>query len=192
MSIQPTFKQWLPVALMVALAAAIVVYLSTQVFASMYAWTGAVWVIFISWGMYFMAGAKVSRMHKYILGLTGGVVLGWLTILLSNVFTDLIGGALALSVTVFIAAFLILMLELTDWFELAPAYFLAYATYFAYVSGGASGDEASFFTQGIYVWVLLMAGILAGFITATLKTKIFNYTDVPLHTRNTVFDKETE
>lgn len=191
MRTQPTFTQFLPVALMVSFCAALVVYLSTQVFGSMYAWSGAVWVIFISWGMYFMAGAKVSRIHKYIFGLTGGVVLGWLTLLLMGFMSGIVGDSFGLSATVFCAAFLILLLELTDWFELAPAYFFAYATYFAFVFGGFAGDAAaSNLTQGIYVWVLLMIGIAVGFITATLKTKIFNYEQVPLHLRNTVFDKE--
>lgn len=191
MSRQPTFKEWLPVALMVAAAAGIVVYLSTSVFAAIYPWAGAVWVIFISWGLYFMAGAKVSRIHKYIFGLTGGVIFGWLTIIVSGILTDILGASLGLPATVFIAAFLILLLELTDWFELAPAYFFAYATYFAFVFGQFAGDpSASDFTQAIYVWILLMVGILAGFITATLKTKIFNYEGVPFEFRNTVFDKE--
>ena len=191
MRTQPTFKQWLPVSLMVATAAAIVVYLSTGVFGAMYPWAGAVWVIFISWGLYFMAGAKVSRMHKYIFGLTGGVVFGWLTIIVSGILTGILGSTFGLPATVFLAALLILFLELTDWFELAPAYFMAYATYFAFVFGGFAGpEEVSIFMQAIYVWVLLMAGILAGYITATLKTKIFNYEGVPMEFRNTVFDKE--
>lgn len=156
-----------------------------------YLWFGAPWVMFISWGLYFMAGAKVSRLHKYFWGLLGGVVFGVLTLWAYPYLTQVFGDVFGLPATVFLAATLIVLLELTDWFELAPAYFFNYAGYFAYVFGGAAQDAtASIYTQAIYFFILSLIGLLLGWITATLKTIIFNVEKVPLESRGTVFDKE--
>ena len=189
MKTQPSFGKFLPVAVMIGVAAALVVYLSVNVFASMYPWAGAVWVIFISWALYFMAGAKVSRIPKYVLGLVGGVVFGLVTLMLmSNVFAPMVG-AYALPVTVFFVATAIVLLELTNLFELAPAYFFGYATYFAYVFNPnlASTSNAM---DVVYVSVLLLVGVLVGYITATLRAKILDMERVPFELRDTIFDKE--
>ena len=94
---QPSFAQFLPVALMIGVTAAFVVYLSSTLSAN-YPWAGAVWLVFISWALYFMAGAKVSRIHKYAIGLTGGIVAGWLTLAVLSWFTALFGPTLGLPI----------------------------------------------------------------------------------------------
>src|SRR3989338_529591 len=174
---QPTFGNYLPVALFVGVVAALVVYASSALGAS-YPWAGAVWLVFISWALYFMAGAKTSRIHKYILGLTGGVVFGWLVIAALPYFTGVFGGTWGLPATVFVAATLIVLLELTDWFELAPAYFFAFAGYFAFLFGNFAGD-ASPLMAGVYAWILLMAGIGVGLLTASLRQLILSSERVP-------------
>src|SRR3990167_4621277 len=185
---QPTFGNYLPVALFVGVVAALVVYASSALGAS-YPWAGAVWIVFISWALYFMAGAKASRIHKYVLGLVGGVFAAWLTLALVSFVTGIVGPTLGLPVTVFFIAVAIILLELTDWFELAPAYFFAYASYFAFVFGGFGGDVSNG-TQAISVWAMLMAGLVGGWLTSTIRTAIFNVEQVPLEHRGTVFDRE--
>ncbi|HEY4525169.1 MAG TPA: DUF1097 domain-containing protein [Candidatus Paceibacterota bacterium] len=188
LSMQPSFAKFLPVALMIGASAGLVVYLSATL-SSSYPWAGAVWLIFISWALYFMAGAKASRMHKYALGLTGGIVAGWLTLAALSYVSSVVGSTWGLPVTVFFIATAIVLLELTDWFELAPAYFFSYAAYFAFVFGGFGGDVSNG-TQAISVWAMLMAGLVVGWLTSTIRTAIFNVEQVPLEHRGTVFDRE--
>ena len=185
---QPSFAKFFPAALMIGVVAALVVYASGALGAT-YPWAGAVWLIFISWALYFMAGAKVSRIHKYAIGLTGGLVFGWLTLAIMPFFSSIFGATWGLPMTVLVVATTIVLLELTDWFELAPAYFFSFAAYFAFVFGGFGGD-ASNLTAGIYAWVMLMVGLGVGFITSTLRTSIFNIEKVPLEWRDTVYDSE--
>lgn len=185
---QPSFGNYLPVALFVGLVAALLVYASSA-FGATYPWAGAVWIIFISWALYFMAGAKASRIHKYVLGLVGGVFAGWLTLALVSFTSGIVGATLGLPVTVFFIASAIILLELTDWFELAPAYFFAYAAYFAFVFGGFGG-EATNAMQAVYVSIMLMVGIFVGWIVAVARAMIFDFERVPLEHRGTVFDKE--
>lgn len=189
MTIQPSFGKWLPVALMVGVFAGLAVLASLQLGPALGVWVAAPWVMFISWGLYFMAGAKPARMHKYFFGLTGGIAFGVLTILVSAPLTEALGPVWGLPVTVFLAATLIVLLELTSWFELAPAYFFTYAGFFAYVFGNFVPD-ATLLMQAFYYWILTMAGLALGYLTATIKTGIFNVERVPFDQRNTVFDKE--
>lgn len=189
MSIQPPFSKWLPVALMVGALAGLSVWASLQLGATVAPWIAAPWVMFISWGLYFMAGAKPSRMHKYFFGLTGGIVFGLVTLVVAEIVSQVVGPVWGLPITVFLAATIIVLLELTDWFELAPAYFFTYAGYFAYLSTGVGGD-ANIYVQALYYFVLTMAGLALGYISATLKTQIFNVEKVPLESRGTVFDRE--
>lgn len=189
MNKQVGFWKFLPVALMIGVAAGLVVYASSALSAS-YPWAGVIWPIFIGWALYFMAGAKVSRMHKYILGLTGGVVYGWLVLFVLGFFTNIFGATLALPIIVFLAATSIVLLELTDWFELAPAYFFSFAAYFAFLFGGFGGEGVTNTMAAFYVWVLVMAGLAVGFITATLRKLILNVERVPFECQGTIFDKE--
>src|SRR3989344_1042647 len=113
---QPSFAKFFPAALMIAVVAALAVYASGALGAT-YPWAGAVWLIFISWALYFMAGAKASRMHKYALGLTGGIVAGWLTLAALSYVSSVVGSTWGLPVTVFFIATAFVRLELTDWCE---------------------------------------------------------------------------
>jgi hypothetical protein len=184
---------------MVGVLAGFSVYLFASLFPSLegWEWTGAVWALFISWGGWFSVGAKNSRLLKYILALTGGVVFGILTLYVYlYVLKDLLGDTWGLPVTVFLAATLIVLLELTSWFEIAFVYFLAYAGYFAYVLGGVAGGIVEFGGTGtiignaVYFWILLMAGLAFALVNVWLKNILFKVERVPLDARNTIFDKE--
>ncbi|MDO8436446.1 MAG: DUF1097 domain-containing protein [bacterium] len=179
-----TIKKFLPVALMIAVVAALYVVVVQ------YLKISALWVPFISWPLYFIAGAKPSRLHKEIIALTGGIIFGYLTLVIVVPFTKLFGGTLGLPLTVFIVAFSIVMLELTDWFELAPAYFFSYAGYFAYVFGGFGGQGATYTSAMFPYWVLLMAGLALGYLTAVFRKKILEKEGVFGKDQETVFDKE--
>lgn len=181
-----TVKQFLPVCLMIAVVAAIYVWVAQVLKVS------ALWVPFISWPLYFIAGAKPSRLHKQIIGLTGGMIFGFLTLVVVVPFTKLFGATLGLPLTVFVVAFLIILLELTDWFELAPAYFFAYAGYFAYVFGGFAGKEATYLSAMLPYWILLMVGLGLGYFTAMLRKKILETQGIYGEAQKTVFDKEKE
>lgn len=159
-----TFKKFLPVALMVAATAGIYVIIAQ------YLKINALWLPFIGWPLYFIAGAKPARLHKEIIGITGGIIFGYLTLLTLPVFSGL--GSFALPIIVFFVALIIVILELTDWFEMAPAYFFAYASYFAYHFGGFGGSTGTIFSNMLPVWVLIMVGLGLGYITALLKVKI--------------------
>jgi len=79
------------------------------------------------------------------------------------------------------------MLELTDWFELAPAYFFSYGAYFAYVFGGFAITKESAL---IPFWLLIMLGLVFGYFTATIRKKILEREGVYGKEQQTVFDKE--
>ena len=192
MSVQPSLSKWTPIALMVGVLAGGTVYLSGQV-GPMWAPAGAVWVPFISWALYFIAGGKVSRLHKYVLALVGGILYGWITIVIGNWLNGAVGAAYGYAITVFAVATSIVLLELTDWFELAPAYFFGYAGYFAYVfghyPGSVAGQEDSFWITIPYI-ILTLFGLFLGWLTVTLKGIMLDKMGVPMDQRNTVFDKE--
>jgi len=181
-----TVKKFIPVALMIAVVAAL------YVLVVQYLKVSAIWVPFISWPMYFLAGAKPSRLHKQIIGLTGGMIFGYLTLLVVVPFSQLFGATLGLPLTVFFVALIIVLLELTDWFELAPAYFFAFAGYFAYLFGGFGGPEATYTSVMIPYWVLLMVGLGLGYFTAFLRKKILESQGVYGAAQETVFDKEKQ
>jgi len=181
-----TFKRFYPVALMIALVAAIYVLAADALKVS------ALWVPFISWPLYFIAGAKPSRLHKEIIGLTGGTLAGYVTLLAVTPITAIVGATLGLPVTVFFVAFIIVILELTDWFELAPAYFFAFAGYFAYLFGSFGGQGATSLSVILPFWLLLMVGLALGYLTAFMRTKILEKGGLYGTAQKTVFDKEKE
>lgn len=178
-----TIKKFIPVALMISLVAALYVIGANWLKVS------ALWAPFISWPLYFIAGAKPSRLHKEVIGLSGGVLAGYLVLLAVGPVSGAIGATLGLPLIVFLVAFIIVMLELTDWFELAPAYFFAFAGYFAYFFGNFAGNATAF--QAMFpFWGLLMAGLALGYLTALLRKKILEKEGVFGAAQDTVFDKE--
>lgn len=193
MKTQPSFTQWLPVALMIGLLAGLSVLLSSIVSQiNGLGFVGAVWVVFISWALWFAMGARFDRLAKGFLSSIGGVIFGCLTlVLMANVFSPLLGeaaGMWALPITVFFVATAIVLLELTNLFEVGFAYFFGFAGYFAYFFGFAGG--ASQLTAVVHVSVLLMVGFGFGILSSFLKNKILDVEAVPFHLRKTIFDKE--
>ena len=162
------FVQLLPVAIAIASTAAI------YVLVAQYFQVNALWLPFISWALYFIVGGKPSFLPKEIAGLTGGMLFGYLTLFAVVPIAGLVGETLSLPITVFLAAFFILMLELIDLFDMIPAYFFSYTSYFAYFFGGFGGEEATSFSIIPMFWILLMVGLGLGFFTAELRKKILD------------------
>jgi len=179
-----SFKKFLPVALMVGLVAAVFVLAANALKIS------AIWVPFISWPLYFIAGSKPSRLHKEIIGLTGGMLAGYVTLLVVVPFSNIFGATLGLPITIFIVASIIVILELTDWFELAPAYFFSFAGYFAYLFGNFGGTSGTSLSVMPMYWILLMVGLGLGYLTASMRKMILEKEGVSGDAQTTVFDKE--
>jgi len=182
---------------MVGVLAGISVYLTSVISASnpSLAWVGAPWVLFISWGAWFSIGAKMKRLGKMIIALAGGVIFGVITIVVyAKILSPILGEPWALPATVFLIATTIVLLELTDWFEIAFVYFFSYAGYFAYLFGGFAGASINPienpYTPAIYCLILLMAGVVFALANIFLKDAILGTENVPPERRTTVFDKE--
>lgn len=182
-------SKFLPVALMVAALATSWVVIGSRM-------NLVLWVPFISWALFFMAGAKYSRLHKEVIGLTGGAVFAVVLLWLLPTFSNIFGAAWGLPVLVFLAAFLIVLLEVTDWLELAPAYFFSFAAFFAFWFGKFAGSTAGvgpdILAWGPIVnfWFLLMIGLGYGALTQLFRDKILDFLKVPKEQRQTIFDKE--
>lgn len=174
--------KFIPVAVMVGVLGALYVMVGARL-------NFILWVPFISWALFFMAGAKYGRLHKEIIGLTGGLFFAVVLLYLLPFFGNIFGATWALPVLVFLAVFFIVLLELTDWFELAPAYFFGFAGYFAVLFGGSAPAQMGWGNIFAY-WYLLMLGLGLGVITQFFRNAIFSSLGVPPEQRQTVFDKE--
>lgn len=179
-----TFSKFLPVAASVGVLAAFWV-----VIGSTYALV--LWVPFLSWALVFGAGAgKLSRVPKELIGLAGGTIAAVAVLLLLPVVTSIVGPTFALPVLVFVAATLIVSLELTNWFELAPAYFFGFAGYFAYLFGGFAGVTNVTTENTLMYLALLFIGTGFGVITVVIRSSLLTLMGVPKDQWQTIFDKE--
>ncbi|HCM36803.1 MAG: hypothetical protein A3J30_00475 [Candidatus Wildermuthbacteria bacterium RIFCSPLOWO2_02_FULL_47_9c] len=179
-----TFGKFLPVAASVGVLAALWVAVGS-------AYALVLWVPFLSWALVFGAGAgKLNRVPKEVIGLVGGTVAGVLVVYLLPAFTSVLGGTLALPVLIFIAGTLIVLLELTNWFELAPAYFFSFAGFFAYLFGGFAGEAGMTVSSVLMYVALLVLGTALGIATIFLRKFWLDMMKVPMDQRQTIFDKE--
>jgi hypothetical protein len=163
------FIRLVPIAITTALTAAVYVLIAQ------YFQVNALWLPFISWALYFIAGGKPSELPKEIAGLTNGMIFGYLTLIAVAPISNLTGQTLAMPVTVFFAALFILLLEPIKLFSMIPAYFLSYTSYFAYYFGGFGGEKATSLNIMPMFWILLMVGLGLGFFTAEIRKKILHY-----------------
>lgn len=178
------------------------------IFAFLYVYIGAVlgfilWISFFTWAMFFAAGPnyqlRVKRLPKNIIGALAGAVFA---IVFIQFVPVLMGWGLSLPLTLGLlagaAAFFILLLELTNWFEYAVAYFIGFAGYFAYAFGGGNApglkwgayDPNSIVGNFVSFAVLMLVGYALGYITATLKRLILNAEGVPEVEHEQIFDVE--
>lgn len=179
-----SFAKFFPVALMVGVVAGIWMIISGKM--------GLVpWVPFLSWALFFGAGAgKFQRVPKEIIGLTGGVAAAVVLLYFLPVATNILGAMWGLPALVLLAATIIVLLELTNWMELAPAYFYSFAGFFAYLFGGFAGTTEMNFSLIFTFWILLLVGTGLGVLTGFLRGVILGMVGVPKEQRKTIFDKE--
>jgi hypothetical protein len=176
--------KFLPVALMIGVVAGLWMIVSAKL-------SLVPWVPFISWALFFGAGAgKFKRVPKEIIGLTGGVIAAVVLLYLLPVANGIFGETWGLPFLVFLAGTIIVLLELTNWFELAPAYFYSFAGFFAYLFGGFAGTTTMSPQLIITFWVLLLIGTGLGILTGFLRGAILGAVGVPQDQRKTIFDKE--
>lgn len=181
-----TIGKFLPVAASVGLLAAFWVAIGS-------AKSLVLWVPFLSWALVFGAGAgKMSRIPKELIGLVGGTIAGALVVYLLPIFSSFLGDTLALPVLIFIAGTAIVLLELTNWFELAPAYFFSFAGFFAYLFGGFAGDAGMTVSSTLMYVALLFLGTGLGIVTILLRSFLLDMMKVPKDQRQTIFDKENK
>jgi hypothetical protein len=179
-----SFTKFLPVAASVGALAALWVAVGN-------ANSLVLWVPFLSWALVFGAGAgKLSRIPKEVIGLIGGTIAAVLVVYLIGPVGNVLGGTLTLPVLVFLAGTAIVLLELTNWFELAPAYFFSFAGYFAYLFGGFAGSSALEVGSTVMFLVLLLVGTGLGVATILIRGFLLDAMKVPKDQQQTIFDRE--
>lgn len=118
------------------------------------------WVAFITWGGFFLAGISSRNAYREAISFTIGIAVGWAIVLIGT--GPMAGlGTYAFPVTVGIAAFFIVLLELVPWFDMAPGYFLGAAAFFA---AGAKTDIATFSAVFIPGILGLGLGVITGYL----------------------------
>lgn len=156
-------KQILPVASTIAAVAAVYILIAQ------YFHVSALWLPYISWTLYSAIGGKPSNLVKEVLGLTVGMIFGYLTLISISPLSGYIGITLTLPVLVFLVTFFIILLETVELFNMIPAYFFSYTSYFAYYFGAFGGIGATPLSIIPLFWVLLMIGVGLGFISSELR-----------------------
>lgn len=152
------FLKFLPVPIVVAVLAFIWMYVSAQL-------KLLAWVAFITWAGYFLAGMDVRGALRLGISFFLGVLFAMLIVFLGTSLVPSLG-IYAFPVVVAIAAFLIVLLEMVPWFDLAPGYFLGAAAFFA---AGATNNLTTF----LAVIMPALLGIGLGMITGFLRGSIF-------------------
>ncbi|MBI2021256.1 DUF1097 domain-containing protein [Candidatus Daviesbacteria bacterium] len=124
------------------------------------------WVAFITWGAYFLAGINTRSAVREAVSFTLGIIFGWVIVVVGTALTPSLG-TYAFPVTVGLAGFTIVLLELVPWFDMAPGYFLGAAAFFA---AGAKPEVGTFMS----VWVPGMLGLALGVLTGYLRGMVFS------------------
>lgn len=160
-------SKWIPIALGVGIIAAVYVIIARY-------FNLILWAAFISWPLYFLAGATIKKMDREIIGLSGGLLAGWGLIQLIPSFSGVFGDFWTLPVLVTIAAFIIIFLETVPEFDMAPAYFLSFASFFAamgLIDPATNQPYGAGFGTVIKLWIPLMVGLAFAYISGKFVEK---------------------
>lgn len=166
------FHKLLPVAITIALTSGVYIFIAQSFQIT------ALWLPYISWTTYFLDGAKPSRLPNLAICLTGGMLIGLMTVLLIDPVTNILGPMLSLPVIVFFMVLLILLLELIKGADSVPAYFFAYSSYFAFYYGKFGGEFATPTNILPQMWLLLIAGLGLGYFTSEIRKTILRDQDI--------------
>jgi hypothetical protein len=118
------------------------------------------WVAFLTWGAFFLAGVNTQNILREAIGFTLGILFAWAIVLIGTELTSSLG-TYAFPTAVAIAAFVIVILELIPWFDMAPSYFLGAAAFFA---AGATTDSETFMSVFVPGMLGLGIGVATGYI----------------------------
>lgn len=154
----------MPLALSVGILAAILTYLAVATSASCHV---VVWVSFISWAAYFVAGANRQAV-KCIAPLAMGTIWGLICILVMTGIFQQAFSLPILSVLVGIAALAIVLMMRFPLFALAPAQFLGFAAFFGALFGNAAGTDVAPGLVAVYVIISLAVGVLFGLVSVEI------------------------
>lgn len=122
------------------------------------------WVAFVTWGGYFLTGVTTKSAIRELIAYTLGLLAGIAIVLAGVSLLPSLGGY-AFPIVVAVAAFIIVMLELVPWFDMAPMYFLGAAVFFA---AGAKPDVATFTAT----WIPGVIGLLLGIAVVYLRGQV--------------------
>ena len=190
------------------------VTINVGIFAFLWLWIGlkyelVLWVTFIGWSMWYVMGPSLAvrrrRAAKNFVGAVGGVLYAIIFILLIPKLYPYFGGY-TIPALGFLAGMTIVLLELTNWFEVATSYFFTFAGYFGFAFAcaafGGLGDYAGIF-QGvygpaggyirdvIYFIAMIAIGFGIGFVTDTMRFWILYAEGLKDESQQkTIFDKE--
>ncbi len=149
--------KFLPVPVMVAVLALVWMVVAAK-------FTLLSWVAFLTWGAYFLSGVGTKSAVREAISYTLGIVFGAAIVLVGTSLTPALG-FYAFPITVAVAAFIIVYLELVPWFDMAPGYFIGAAAFFA---AGAKPDVATAISVLVPGLLGLGLGILTGYLRGIL------------------------
>lgn len=130
-----------------------------------------IWVSFISWAVYFVAGADKEAIWKSFVPLSAGIIWGFACIMVTQVTLHSFSIPV-MSLTVGLAAMVMVLMAKIPLFALTPAQFIGFASYFGAFFGNAAGKGLAPWLVAVYVIVSLGVGVLAGFISVQIPALI--------------------
>ena len=168
-----TFKQFLPIPIIVAAVATVLVIVYNQVFPEISLLKntlnpGMMAVTFQAWAMYFMAGCCLLGGLKTLIGYIGGIVASVLIMEMSGLFSQA-NQSWALPLAVFIVVIPVIMAERVKLINFVPAWFIGSGMFFVLRSGapfGAMGTRwGAHWDVGLAIVAACLVGQIFGVIT---------------------------
>lgn len=151
------FSKFMPVPVITGLLAFLYILLVQRI--SVSPWPG-----FITWAGYLLLKPyKSDNILRKAIGFTLGIFIGVL-ISIGEIYFYPVFGSYALALSVALATFIIISLEVIPYFDLAPSYFLGAAVFFA------AGEQIN--SNGLFnIWIPGILGIIFGIITVYFRSK---------------------
>lgn len=158
----------MPLALSVGLFAGLLTYFAIATNASLHI---IIWISFVAWAVYFVAGADKKAIWKSFVPLSAGSLWGLVCITATQVTTHSFS-ILVMSLTVGLAAMVMVLMMKIPLFTLTPAQFIGFAVYFGALFGNAAGKDLAPWLVALYVIISLGVGVIVGFISVQIPALI--------------------
>ena len=169
-----TFKQFLPIPVMIAALATGLMVLDmykAPVVPHMRAW-----ITFQAWAMYFMAGCTLAGGLKVMLGYLGGAIASVAIMELAGLLGGWGLGGAAVPVAVFIVVIFVISAERVPGLNFVPAWFVGAGVFFGIMNlkqdwpAGAT-KWSNYQLAGTYLMVSCAIGMVFGIVTVFLRGK---------------------